>query len=108
MVKTTAFPASPAVGVYTGVNEFIPEVIAPVPFSVQKIEPLLYVAPLTVAVATAQIVCEARPEILALGFGSIDTEYDATSVGFKTEQVLVVVTVIVNVTVVLVSATNGV
>ena len=50
IVKVTVFPASPAAGVYTGVNVVAPEVIEPAPFSVQAIVPFDDVAPLTVAV----------------------------------------------------------
>jgi hypothetical protein len=54
IVKVTGVPASPAAAVYVGVN-VVASVIEPAPFSVQRIVPLVELAPLTVAVLFEQI-----------------------------------------------------
>ena len=67
-MRVIVFPASPAAGVYVGVNVVLPAVIEPAPFSVQSIVPFVSDAPLTVAVSLTQIVCE--PPADAVGNGS--------------------------------------
>ena len=65
MVNVTVVPASPESGVYTGASVVAPEVIEPAPFSVQAIEPLVELAPLTVAVPVTHIVW--LPPAVAVG-----------------------------------------
>ena len=65
MVKVTVFPPSPDCAVYVGFNAVEFEVIEPAPFSVHNIVPLAEVAPLTIAEALEQIVCE--PPAVAVG-----------------------------------------
>ncbi|MNI93165.1 hypothetical protein D3C73_1510740 [compost metagenome] len=60
-------PSSAAVRVYIGVTLFTPPVIVPAPFSLHSIVPLVAVAPVTVAVALEQIVCD--PPAAAVGNG---------------------------------------
>ncbi|MNQ83997.1 hypothetical protein D3C85_991140 [compost metagenome] len=67
IVIVTVVPASAAVGVYVGVSVFTPAVIVPAPFSVHNMVPLVAVAPVTVAVALEQIVCD--PPAAAVGNG---------------------------------------